>query len=52
VTKSGFKLLDFGLAKQSGPLHDNKPRTLMQPGAIKGALNYMPPEQLQSKAPE
>jgi len=53
VSKQGIKLLDFGLAKQSGPLRPAGDVTLTQAltsqGQILGTLQYMSPEQLQGK---
>ena len=56
LTKSGAKLLDFGLAKMSapgsGPDLSSLPteqKSLTQPGAILGTFQYMAPEQLEGK---
>src|SRR5215471_6208359 len=48
VTKQGIKLLDFGLAKQSGPLQQSEATltaALTGQGQIIGTLQYMSPEQ-------
>jgi eukaryotic-like serine/threonine-protein kinase len=50
VTKRGIKLLDFGLARQSGPVQQAEATMtagLTAKGEILGTLNYMSPEQLQ-----
>jgi Tol biopolymer transport system component/predicted Ser/Thr protein kinase len=52
MTKQGIKLLDFGLAKQTGPIKQadaTVTRGLTGQGQILGTLQYMSPEQLQSK---
>jgi serine/threonine-protein kinase len=56
LTKSGAKLLDFGLAKlraEAFSTHDpataTKPMTDTVQGTVLGTLPYMPPEQLQGR---
>jgi serine/threonine protein kinase len=53
VTSHGIKLLDFGLAKLDAPLHASDATLVAAPttqGTIVGTLQYMSPEQLQSKS--
>jgi Tol biopolymer transport system component len=54
LTKSGVKLLDFGLAKLNAPLPRNIDAAitnsgLTAPGVILGTVPYMAPEQLEGK---
>jgi Tol biopolymer transport system component/predicted Ser/Thr protein kinase len=52
VTKTGIKLLDFGLAKQSAPVKEadtTLTAALTSQGQILGTLQYMSPEQLQGR---
>ena len=52
VTKTGIKLLDFGLAKQTAtttPSEETVTKALTDEGTILGTLQYMAPEQLEGK---
>ena len=50
VTKSGVKLLDFGLAQAPSETADGAPTApLTQAGMVLGTLQYMSPEQIEGK---
>ena len=53
VTKSGAKVIDFGLAKAAPVAHPGNDLTLTKPltgeGIFLGAVPYMSPEQLQGR---
>jgi len=49
VTKSGIKVLDFGLAKMTPSPNAAETQTLTSPQAVVGTPAYMAPEQLEGK---
>jgi len=57
ITKSGVKLLDFGIAKwsqkkQFGPDDATMTKALTAAGTLVGTLPYMAPEQLEGREPD
>lgn len=52
LTSSGVKLLDFGLARRTGPAGNETETALTQPGTIVGTLHYMAPEAIAGQPAE